>query len=660
MINVVNIKDLVDELNKASVSYYNTGQPIMSDAEFDSKLQRLQNLESETGIILSNSPTQNVGTIILKTIPEVTHKTPMLSLEKCHSVEEITSFAKGHILTASIKLDGISCRLIYQDGELIRAESRGNGEIGNDITEHVKQFKNVPLHIDKEGVYVIDGEALIKLDDFEEVNKDGEYKNSRNLTAGTLSSLDTSVVKGRKLSWYAWEVVEGASWTHEDSFWLRLSEATSLGFDVVPYFPLISKAGDYYVIIYKLLEAADAYHLPQDGVVFKFDDVKYGKLLGNTNHHFRNGIAWKAPNNDVITRLKNIEFTMGKTGVLTPTAVFEPVLIDGSTVERASLHNISVMKDILRHPYREQKVAVYKSNLIIPQIRWGETELEEGDYDYIDPPSTCPICGGETELVKENDSEVLVCTNPTCVGKLLGRLSHAVSRNALDISGLSEATIDKFISLGWLTSIKDIYHLKDYELRMKNLEGFGSKSVTKLLDSIEKSRKTTLDKFLYSLSVPLLGKTASKAIAQAEDYNFESFTRDMIVSGAEFFRHIPGIGDSLINSLNQYYSKECSEIYELAKEFDFQNPQPIFKMFGVKKDLTGKTFVITGSLKHFNNRDEAKTQIESLGGKVSNSISSKTSYLVTNDSNSTSSKCKKAKNLNIPIISEQELLSMIS
>ena len=659
MTSSLQIERLVNELNNASEAYYNTGQPIMSDTEFDSKLNELQNLESETGIILSNSPTQNVGSVVLKTIPEVIHKTPMLSLDKCHSVEEIIDFAKGHDLVASVKLDGISCRLIYQDGELIRAESRGNGEIGNDITEHAKQFRNVPLHINKEGTYVIDGEALIKLNDFKEVNKDGEYKNSRNLTAGTLSSLDTSVVKDRKISWYAWEIVEGAAWINESSFFNRLAEANSLGFNVVPNISEIDES-EYNTVIDRLLKIAEDMHLPQDGVVFKFDDIKYGKSLGNTNHHFRNGIAWKAPNNDVITYLKDIEFTMGKTGILTPTAVFEPVLIDGSTVERASLHNISIMRDILHHPYKGQKVAAFKSNLIIPQLRWGEKALDDKSYNYIDPPSTCPICGGKTEIVKENESEVLICTNPTCVGKLLGRLSHAVSRNSLNIDGLSEATIDKFISLGWLKSIKDIYHLKDYEHRMKNLEGFGSKSVTKLLDSIEKSRKTTLDRFLYSLSVPLLGKTASKAIAQAEDYNFNSFIQDMIHPGAEFFRHISGVGDSLINSLNQYFSRDCYEIYTLAEEFEFQKPEPIFKMLGIQKDLTGKTFVITGNLEHFANRDEAKAQIESLGGKVSGSVSTKTSYLVNNDPNSTSSKNVKAQKLGIPIITEQELLSMIS
>ena len=349
----------------------------------------------------------------------------------------------------------------------------------------------------------------------------------------------------------------------------------------------------------------------------------------------------------------SVDYDASKSGLINPVAVFEPVNLEGALTTRATLHNITYIKKMMLGI--GDRIRIYRSNKVIPKVH--ESIDKSGNFTI---PSTCPICGGETKIVKENDSEVLICTNPTCVGKLLGRLSHAVSRNALNIEGFSEATIDKFISLGWLKSIKDIYHLKDYELRMKNLEGFGSKSVTKLLASIENSRKTTLDRFLYSLSIPLLGKTASKAIAQAEDYNFNSFAQDMIHPGAEFFRNIPGIGDSLINSLNQYFSRDCYEIYALAEEFEFQNPKPIFKMLGVKKDLTGKTFVITGSLEHFSNRDEAKAQIESLGGKVSGSVSAKTSYLVNNDPNSTSSKNVKAKKLNVPIISEKELLSMIS
>lgn len=321
----------VRELNKASYEYYNSGQPIMSDAEFDQKLEELRQWEEETGVILSNSPTQNVGATVLDTIKEVTHKTPMLSLEKCHSVEEIMKFANNHNLVASVKLDGLTVRLTYKDGDLLLAESRGNGTVGSDITEHVKQFSNVPLHINKEGTYVIDGEALIKLDNFTEINKNGEYKNSRNLAAGTLSSLDTSVVKDRKLSWYAWEVVEG---DNNNSFYLRLLNAQILGFDVVPCCDVtVDNFSELQICIDNFINIAKEYNLPQDGVVFKFDDVEYGKSLGNTSHHFRNGIAYKIFNDSVETELVDIEWTIGKTGVLTPTAVFKPIEIDGSIVE---------------------------------------------------------------------------------------------------------------------------------------------------------------------------------------------------------------------------------------------------------------------------------------------------------------------------------------
>lgn len=667
MNEIKRIKELVQELNKASDAYYNSGTTIMNDAEFDSKLEELKELEKTTHVVLSNSPTHNVGAVVLKDLKKVKHTTPMLSLDKCHSVEEVMKFSNNHSLVGSVKLDGISCRLIYKNGEFIRGESRGNGEEGNDITELVKQFQNVPLHINKEGAYIIDGEALIKLDDFAEINKNCEYKNSRNLAAGTLSSLDTSVVKQRRMRWYAWEVVEESN--NCNSFFERLNEAYFLGFETVPFANLTIAEMPVDEAIEYFLDVAKDQNLPQDGVVFKFEDIEYGKSLGNTSHHFNNGIAYKEYNNSVETELIDIEWTMGKIGTLCPVAKFNPVEIEGTIVERASLHNISIMREIMGRMWRGQKLGVFKSNLIIPQIRWAE-QFDSSKYatvddmilnvSYIHIPQTCPICGESTKIIKENNSEVLMCTNPHCQGKLLGRLSHAVSRDALNIDGLSEATIEKFISLGWLNSIKDIYHLKLYEKRMKTLEGFGSKSVSKLLNSIEKSRTVTLDRFLNSLSIPLLGKTASKAIAVAEDYDFNSFNQDMIANGAEFFRHISGIGDAIIDSLNIYFSREAYELYSLAEEFDFVKPQPIFKMTGVKKDLSGKTFVITGKLEHFSNREEAKIQIENLGGKVSGSVTSKTSYLVNNDSNSSSSKNKKAKELNIPIISESELLSMIS
>ncbi len=677
MDEIERMKELIHDLNRASDSYYGSGTTLMSDAEFDSKLLELKQLEEEANTVFPNSPVNRVGGAVLKSLIKVKHETPMLSLDKCHSVEEIKKFAAGHDIVASIKLDGISCRLIYQDGELIGAESRGNGTEGNDILQHVKQFMNVPLRINKKGKYVIDGEALIKLDDFEEINKNGEYKNSRNLTAGTLSSLDTSVVKDRKLSWYAWEVVEEVDpilaisnndYEAHDSFYFRLLEAGKLGFSIVPCEVLGLK---YYqneelqCKIDNFISLAAEKHLPQDGVVFKFEDVEYGKSLGSTEHHNRNGIAFKVKNDSVETTLKDIEFTMGKTGILTPTAVFEPVKTEGSTVERASLHNISVMRELMPRPFRGQRIGVFKANLIIPQLRWAEEFISDGfekdmEKSFIHIPDKCPICGEPTKIIKENDSEVLWCTNPECKGKLLGKLTHAVSRNALNIDGLSEATIQKFISLGWLNSIQDIYYLTKYEKQMKNLDGFGSKSVSKLFDSIEKSRNTTLDRLLYALSIPLVGKTASKVIAEAEDYQFESFVRDMTHPGAKFFSHIPGIGDSIINSLDEYFNRECSNVWELGKEFTFETPKKVSLKTSSGKDLTGQTFVVTGSLKHFENRDALKEKIESLGGKVSGSISKKVTALINNDVNSTSSKNTKAKSIGVKIMSEDEFLEYIS
>lgn len=663
------IVDRVNELNKASEAYYNTGQPIMSDAEFDNKLEELRQWEEKTGIVLSNSPTHNVGATVLDNIKEVTHKTPMLSLEKCHSTEEIVKFANNHNLVASVKLDGLTVRLTYKDGDLILAESRGNGTVGSDVTEHVKQFTNVPLHINKEGTYIIDGEALIKLDDFAEISKNGEYKNSRNLAAGTLSSLDTSVVKDRKLSWYAWEVVEGSD---INEFQKQLFEAADLGFEIVPNVlqSEVKKDNNLHddnltidTCLRLIFNIADNNKLPQDGVVFKFDDVAYGKSLGNTSHHFRNGIAYKIFNDSVETTLRDIEWSCGKTGILTPVAIFDTVDIEGSEVSRASLHNVSVMNEILGRSWKGQKIGVYKANMIIPAIRWAE-QFDSIKFDdlvldvsYINIPDKCPICGQPTKIIKDNNSELLVCTNDNCNGKLLGKLIHASSKNALNIDGLSESTIEKFINLGWLNSIKDIYYLSVHENEIKTLDGFGKKSVEKLLNSIEKSRNTSLERFLYSLSIPLLGKSASKMIAEAVDYEFCEFTRVMTLTGAKYFKYIPGVGSTLIKSLDGYFNKRCSEIWELSKEFTFETSKLILDE--VPNTLEGKTFVVTGSVNHYKNREELKNDIVAHGGTVVGSVSSKTNYLINNDINSTSSKNKKAKSLNIPIITENEFIKML-
>lgn len=667
--NIVNIAARVNELNKASEAYYNTGQPIMSDYEFDNKLEELRQWEEETGIVLSNSPTHNVGATVLDNIKEVTHKTPMLSLEKCHSTKEIVKFANNHNLVASVKLDGLTVRLTYKDGDLVLAESRGNGTVGSDVTEHVKQFTNVPLHINKEGTYIIDGEALIKLDDFAEINKNGEYKNSRNLAAGTLSSLDTSVVKDRKLSWYAWEVIEGSN---VNEFQKQLFEAADLGFEIVPNVLLseVKKDNNLHddnltidTCLRLIFNIADNNKLPQDGVVFKFDDVAYGKSLGNTSHHFRNGIAYKVFNDSVETTLRNIEWSSGKTGILTPVAIFDTIDIEGSKVSRASLHNVSVMNEILGRSWKGQKIGVYKANMIIPAIRWAE-QFDSSKFDdlvldvsYINIPDKCPICGQPTKIVKDNNSEVLVCINDNCKGKLLGKLTHAASKNALNIDGLSESTIEKFINLGWLNSIKDIYYLSVHENEMKTMDGFGKKSVEKLLNSIEESRKTNLQRFLYALSIPLLGKSVSQDIAKVCNQSLDAFIGALMDGGKDAFTYIDGIGDALGKSIIGYWNKNGSKIIELSKEFYFETPNVVLDE--IPKTLQGKTFVVTGSVHHYKNRDELKADIVAHGGTVVGSVSSKTSYLINNDINSTSSKNQKAKSLNIPIISEDQFLAMI-
>lgn len=655
MSKIEKMKNLISELNKASNAYYNSGTTIMTDTEFDLKLEELRSLENETHIIMTNSPTQNVGSVVLDNIPKIIHSSPMLSLAKCHSIKEIEKFANNHHLVASVKLDGVSCRLIYEDGELIRAESRGNGTQGNDITEAVKQFQNVPLHINKEGTYVIDGEALIKLNDFAEINKDNQFKNSRNLAAGTLSSLDTSVVKDRNLNWYAWEVVESGKNTLEtsNSFYNRLVEASALGFDVVPVFDVTD---DYQSIIDKIFKVAEQEHLPQDGVVFKFDDVQYGKSLGSTSHHFNNGTAFKIFNNSVETELINIEYNVGKTGVLTPVAVFKPVEIEDTTVEKASLHNISVMKELLGTPWVGQRVGVFKSNLIIPQIRWGEID-DEKTKDYISIPTTCPICHQPTKIIKENNSEVLMCTNDSCQGKLLGYLKHAVSKDALNIDGLSESTLKKFIQLGYIKSLQDIYVLDLLidESQIQSLEGFGKKSINKLFLAIKKSRNTTLSRFIYSLSIPLVGKTASKSIAKACEDNFNTFVSMIESKGKSAFTSIDGIGNELGKSLVEFWNKHGTEVIMLSDEFIFEKE----KENSTVDTLQGKSFCITGKLISYSNRAELVKEIESHGGKVVSSVTKKTDYLINNDTESVSSKNKTAKSLGIPIISEVKFKQMI-
>jgi len=648
----------VRELNRASEAYYNTGQPIMSDYEFDKKIEELRQWEEETGIVLSNSPTHNVGYLVADELKEVKHNHLMLSLDKTKSVDELIEFLGDKNGFLSVKCDGLTTSLHYINGELIGAETRGDGVAGTECLQNVLTMKNVPKEIPYKDELIIDGETIIGWDTFREINdklpEDKKYKHPRNLVSGSLQLLDSKEAASRNMRFVAWRVIKG--FEHKSVFF-DLKRAESNGFEIVPMWSYSNNSSDKEKLS-KMLEdlryEADFHNIPYDGAVMAVDDYKIAESMGRTDKYFRHSKAYKYEDELFETVLTDIEWNTSKTGLVNPVAIFEPVDLNGAITTRATLHNITYIKDMMLGI--GDRIRVYRSNMVIPKVH--DSIDKSGNFNI---PSKCPICGQPTRIIKENDSEVLICENPDCKGKLLGRLVHAASRNALDIENLSESTIEKFINLGWLNSIKDIYHLSNHENDMKTIDGFGKKSVEKLLNSIEKSRKTTLDRFLYSLSIPLLGKSASQDIAEnctiENTSSIGNFMQIMITDGAEHFRSISGIGDSLINSLNSYFNIHCSEIFELTKEFKFDKPNIVLDE--TPKTLQGKTFVVTGSVNHYKNRDELKADIVVHGGTVVGSVSSKTSYLINNDINSTSSKNQKAKSLNIPIISEEDFLKMI-
>lgn len=650
---------MINILNMASDKYYNSNSPIMSDTEFDRRFEDLKQLEEETGFVYSNSPTINVGAPILTELKESIHAYPMLSLDKIHSTEELIKFANNKELVASIKLDGVSVALTYENGLLVKGESRGNGHIGNDITEHVKQFSNIPMKINKNNTYIVYGEAIIKDEDFIEINKNNEFKNSRNTISGVLNSLDTSLPSQRRAKFICWDIVEGGS---NKNLYDNLNEAKELCFDVVPNWlatnlnPKNLQDNIDYVFDYAKEEG-----LPCDGVVFKFNDIEYGKSLGATSHHFKNGIAYKAQDNVARTKLIDIDWTLGKTGQITPTAVFEEVELEGTTVSRASVHNVSILTKLDLHI--GDTIEVVKSNQIIPQVKRNisseEREALKKDIGYIILPSKCPVCGGETEIAKANDSKVLICTNDNCRGKLLGKLTHFVSKNAMNIDGLSEATLGTFVKLGWIESFVDIYDLeKRFGYDITQLDGFGKKSVDKLFDAIEVSKYTTLDRFINALSIPLIGRSASKIIAKYFDYDADKFCETILKPNYIFdWESLEGFGATMSDSCYDYFKDNRDMIIELMSYMYFVK---LSEDDNNSDKLKGMTFCITGSLNHFANRDELKNKIEILGGKVSGSVSAKTSYLINNDTESTSSKNKKAKELGVSIITEDDFIKMLS
>ena len=654
-ITVFDIAIRVRDLNNASEIYYNTGQPIMSDYEFDQKLEELRQWEEETGIVLANSPTQNVGYTVADELKEVEHNHPMLSLDKTKSVDELIKFMGKHDYFLSVKADGLTTSLHYINGKLIGAETRGDGVRGTECLQNVLTMKNVPKEIPYKDELIIDGETIIGWDTFREINdklpEDKKYKHPRNLVSGSLQLLDSKEAASRNMRFVAWRVIKG--FEHK-VISKDLLQAKNNGFEIIPIVKPhgigFNKMEELRFFLERIRKLADLYNIPYDGAVMAIDDYKIAESMGRTEKFFRHSMAYKYEDELFETVLTGIEWNTSKTGLINPVAIFEPVYLNGAITTRATLHNITYIKDMMLGI--GDRIRVYRSNMVIPKIH--DSIDKSGNFKI---PDKCPICGQSTRIVKENDSEVLMCENPDCNGKLLGKLVHATSRNALDIENISESTIEKFINLGWLNSIQDIYHLSDHENEMKALDGFGKKSVDKLLASIEKSRKTSLERFLYSLSIPLLGKSASKMIAEAVDRDFDIFIDEMTIKGAEYFRHLPGVGDALISSLNTYWKNHYSDIIQLANEFTFETQKLVLDE--ILKTLQGKTFVVTGSVNHYKNRDELKADIVAHGGTVVGSVSSKTSYLINNDINSTSNKNQKAKSLNIPIISEEEFLQMI-
>ena len=635
------MRELIDKLNYYT-KLYDEGHPEISDKEWDDMYFQLQELEKEFGVVLSNSPTAKVDYQVINALQKVEHNHPMLSLDKTKNEDEVVNFLSGHDAIAMAKMDGLTCSIRYLNGKLISAETRGNGQIGEDITHNIVHCKGVPLEIPIKDEVVIDGEVICSYDDFKEFSD--EYANPRNFAAGSIRLLDSTECEKRKLTFIAWDCIKGLENCGELSD--KLIQLDKLGFNFVPFIGIPKEEVNLETIkenIMLLQRWTGDDGQPIDGIVFKYDNCAYYQSLGYTGHHFRGGLAFKFYDEEYESYLRDIEYTMGKTGVLTPVAVFEPIDTGDSIIERASLHNLNIMKQLLgSFPYKGEKVWVVKMNMIIPQITKAEQRNSFEDIHF-ELPKVCPICG-EPTVIRD---DFLYCSNPNCDGKFINHLDHFVSKRGLDIKGLSKATLQKLINWEWVTSLKDIFYLHSYQNEWAKKDGFGIKSVMNILTAIEDSKECELWQFISSLSIPLIGSTYAKEIARrCETWKDFRNTKDFLMWD--------GFGPEICASLNKFNYEEADELVNNILHIK----NSLYNQGIVESGITGKTICITGKLTTYKNRGELKSAIEAHGGKVVDSVSSKTDYLVNNDINSTSSKNQKAKALNIPIITETQLSEM--
>ncbi len=642
------MKELVEQLNAASRAYYQESREIMPNLEYDRLYDELQALEKETGIVLSASPTIHVGYELLSQLPKEAHESPMLSLDKTKDIEELGEWLGDQEGLLSWKMDGLTIVLTYRNGELAKAVTRGNGEIGEVVTGNARTFRNIPLQIAYTGELILRGEAVIRYSDFMRINaeltdEDEKYKNPRNLCSGSVRQLNSQVTAQRSVSFYAFTLVKAEGVDFHNSRSAQLEWLRAMGFDVVHYERVNRDSVASSVISFAGKVAEN--DLPSDGLVLTYEDIAYGQSLGRTAKFPRDSIAFKWADEQGETTLKEIEWSPSRTGLINPVAIFEPVQLEGTTVSRASVHNLSILEDLQLGI--GDRITVYKANMIIPQI--ADNLTRSGP---VQPPETCPVCGGRTEIHQTTDVKSLYCTNPECQAKKLKSFALFVSRDAMNIDGLSEATLEKFIGAGFVHDFADLFALGEHETEITEMEGLGQKSFDNLMEALERARHTTLPRLIYSLGIANIGPANARILCRAFDYDVEKLRH----AGQEELVEVDGIGEVIAQGIQEYFSDPDHQrlldrllaVLELEKPQAESNSQP----------FAGKTFVITGSLERFPNRKAAQEWIESLGGKAAGSVSSKTSYLVNNDTTSNSSKNRKAKELGIPILSEEGLLQL--